>query len=77
VFDGGSLDHDPLAAKELMESLLATIRDQPWPKKKKKHPWVKVHDTVWFRIKATSTKTVSRRFKEQTESYCRNVLKQV
>jgi hypothetical protein len=74
VFDSGTIN-DAGIAKDMLDSLLASLRGQRWAKEK--HPWVKAHDTVWARVKATSSETVSERFKAAVERYFQYFLKQV
>lgn len=75
MFDNGSLRQSPEKAQQMMESLLSTMSGSG--SLTPKTPLVKVHDSVWHRIKEASPAGVQRRFYRAMTSYCSGALEHV
>ncbi|KAF7159079.1 hypothetical protein CNMCM5623_004312 [Aspergillus felis] len=78
MFDNGGLKDDPLRAQQLIDSLLAGMRDEgAQPPSERESPLVRVHNTVWRRVAQASPAGVRRRFAAAMSDYCKGSIEQV
>ncbi|KAI8953296.1 isoprenoid synthase domain-containing protein [Xylaria longipes] len=82
MFDNGELRDKPTTAAIVLQSLMSPMsKFQTWSEayapEGERLPIVKVHDTVWERIKKDSPDGVQRRFAKAMADYCTGTLIQV
>ncbi|KAI8635655.1 isoprenoid synthase domain-containing protein [Xylariaceae sp. FL1651] len=82
MFDNGELRDKPAAAAKIMQALMSPMRESQTQQgmgtsPEERLPLLRVHDTVWERIKEGSPKGVQRRFAKAMDDYCAGTLIQV
>ncbi|GIJ99409.1 terpene cyclase [Aspergillus viridinutans] len=78
MFDNGGLKDDPVGAQQLIDSLLAGMRDDGTQLPvEAESPLVRVHNTVWQRVAQASPAGVRRRFAASMRHYCKGSIEQV
>ncbi|KAB8236095.1 terpene synthase family protein [Aspergillus alliaceus] len=78
MFDNGGLKDDPVQAQQLVNSLLAGMRnDGAASDNNEDNPLVHVHNSVWHRLTRASPIGVQRRFAKAMRDYCSGAIEQV
>ncbi|PKY05071.1 pentalenene synthase [Aspergillus campestris IBT 28561] len=76
-FDNGGLKDDPVRAQELVDRLLAGMAEDKGQSHYEEDPLVRVHNSVWDRMAASSPAGVRRRFAKTMTDYCNGSIEQV
>ncbi|GFF32970.1 presilphiperfolan-8-beta-ol synthase [Aspergillus udagawae] len=78
MFDNGGLKDNPARAQQLIDSLLAGMREEYAQLPSGGYsPLVRVHNTVWQRVAQASPVGVRRRFAASMGEYCKGSIEQV
>ncbi|KAF9058937.1 terpene synthase metal binding domain protein [Rhodocollybia butyracea] len=76
-FDNGGLKDDPERAQELVDRLLAGMVDNEEPSTYEENSLVRVHNSIWDRIRRASPPGVRHRFAKAMTDYCNGSIEQV